>query len=115
MYSNLLKFYSNFTQIYSNSYSDEGGDARSNANVSIKTRLKEGVDKSGPSFVRPMGDMAVDEGLKLRITTPVKGNPIPEFKWTKDGKPITHDRVHAFSDGDLVSFSYQFWKKLKLF
>ena len=76
--------------------------------------MKEGVDKSGPSFVRPMGDMAVDEGLKLRITTPVKGNPIPEFKWTKDGKPITHDRVHAFSDGDLVSFSYQFCKKIKI-
>jgi hypothetical protein len=24
-----------------------------------------------------MGDVAVDEGQKLRITTPVKGNPIP--------------------------------------
>ena len=50
-----------------------------------------------------MGDVAVDEGQKLRITTPVKGNPIPEFCWTKDGKPLQGDRVHAFSDGELVS------------
>ena len=82
--------------------SDEGS-ARSNANVAIKTRLKEGVEKSGPSFARPMGDVAVDEGLKLRITTPVKGNPIPEFSWTKDGAPITGDRIHFFSDGELVN------------
>ena len=50
-----------------------------------------------------MGDVAVDEGQKLRITTPVKGNPIPEFTWTFNGKPLTGDRVHAFSDGELVS------------
>ena len=42
-------------------------------------------------------------GLKLRITTPVKGNPIPTFSWTKDGKPLSGDRVHAFSDGELVN------------
>ena len=83
-------------------FSDEGM-ARSNANVAIKSRMKEGVEKSAPSFGRPMGDVAVDEGTKLRITTPVKGNPIPEFTWTKDGKPLSGDRVHAFSDGELVS------------
>ena len=83
--------------------SDEGNPARSNANVAIKTRLKEGVEKSAPSFGRPMGDVACDEGQKLRITTPVKGNPIPEFSWTKDGSPIKGDRVHFFSDGELVS------------
>ena len=82
-------------------YSDEG-TARSNANVAIKPRLKEGVERSAPSFTRPMGDVAVDEGQKLRITTPVKGNPIPEFSWTKDGAPIDSDRVHFFSDGELV-------------
>lgn len=82
-------------------YSDEGM-ARSNANVAIKTRLKEGVEKSAPSFARPMGDVGVDEGLKLRITTPVKGNPIPQFSWTKDGAPLQSDRVHAFSDGELI-------------
>ena len=82
-------------------FSDEGM-ARSNANVAIKTRMKEGVEKSAPSFGRPMGDVAVDEGAKLRITTPVKGNPIPEFTWTKDGKPLSGDRVHSFSDGELV-------------
>ena len=37
--------------------------ARSNANVAIKTRLKEGVEKSGPTFGRPLGDVAVDEGM----------------------------------------------------
>ena len=61
-------------------YSDEGNAARSNANVAIKSRLKEGVERMPPSFTRPMGDVAVDEGQKLRITTPVKGNPIPEFR-----------------------------------
>ena len=66
--------------------------------------MKEGVDKSKPSFGRPLGDVAVDEGQKLRITTPVKGNPIPEFYWTKDGQPLTGDRFHSFSDGELVSF-----------
>lgn len=83
-------------------FSDEGF-ARSNANVAIKTRLKEGVDKAPPSFGRPLGDVAVDEGCKLRITTPIKGNPIPEFCWTKDGQSLHGDRVHAFSDGELVS------------
>ena len=83
-------------------FSDEGM-ARSNANVAIKSRMKEGVEKSAPTFGRPMGDVAVDEGAKLRITTPVKGNPIPEFTWTKDGKPLSGDRVHAFSDGELVN------------
>ena len=77
--------------------------ARSNANVAIKTRLKEGVEKSAPSFGRPLGDVAVDEGQKLRITTPVKGNPIPEFSWSKDGLGLSGDRVHAFSDGELVN------------
>ena len=62
-------------------YSDEGTAARSNANVAIKSRLKEGVERMPPSFTRPMGDVAVDEGQKLRITTPVKGNPIPEFRY----------------------------------
>ena len=90
-------------------YSDEG-TARSNANVTIKTRLKEGVDKSAPSFGRPLGDVAVDEGCKLRITTPVKGNPIPTFSWTKEGAPINNDRAHCFSDGELVSlFLMQFF------
>jgi hypothetical protein len=78
------------------------GSARSNANVAIKTRLKEGVEKAGPSFSRPLGDVSVDEGQKLRITTPVKGNPIPTFSWTKDGKPVDASRVHFFSDGELV-------------
>ena len=77
--------------------------SRSNATVAIKSRTKEGVDRSAPSFARPMGDVAVDEGQKLRITTPVKGNPIPGFSWTKDGAPLEGDRVHFFSDGELVS------------
>ena len=78
--------------------------SRSNANVAIKSRMKEGVDKSAPSFGRPLGDVECDEGLKLRITTPIKGNPIPEFCWTKDGKPLSGDRVNSFSDGELVSY-----------
>ena len=82
-------------------FSDEG-TARSNANVAIKSRLKEGVERTPPSFTRPMGDVAVDEGQKLRITTPVQGNPIPEFSWSKDGAPIDSDRVHFFSDGELI-------------
>ena len=77
--------------------------SRSNANVAIKSRMKEGVEKSAPSFGRPLGDVECDEGLKLRITTPIKGNPIPEFCWTKDGKPLSGDRVNSFSDGELVS------------
>ena len=62
------------------------------------------MDKSAPSFGRPLGDVECDEGLKLRITTPIKGNPIPEFCWTKDGKPLSGDRVNSFSDGELVSY-----------
>ena len=57
-------------------------------------------------FSRQLGDVAVDEGQKLRITTPVKGNPVPTFTWTKDGKPIDPKRVHFFSDGELVSAEY---------
>merc|ERR1719225_2307301 len=82
-------------------FSDEGF-ARSNANVAIKSRTKEGVEKSAPTFGRPLGDVECDEGQKLRITTPIKGNPIPEFSWTKDGQPLTGDRVHSFSDGELI-------------
>jgi len=82
-------------------YSSEG-TARSLANVAIKTRLREGVEKSAPSFGRPMGDVSVDEGAKLRITTPVKGNPIPTFSWTKNGSPIDGSRCHFFSDGELI-------------
>ena len=81
--------------------------SRSNATVAIKSRTKEGVDRSAPSFARPMGDVAVDEGQKLRITTPVKGNPIPGFSWTKDGAPLEGDRVHFFSDGELVSLHHR--------
>merc|ERR1719309_1208758 len=77
-------------------YNSEG-TARSLANVAIKTRLKEGVDKSEPSFARPLGDISVDEGQKLRITTPIKGNPIPTFSWCKEGKPIENDRANVFS------------------
>ncbi len=79
------------------------GEARCTGQVAIRTRMKEGVDKTLPSFARPMGDVAVDEGQKLRITTPIRGNPVPTFSWTKDGKPIDDDRVHFFSDGELVS------------
>ena len=61
------------------------------------------VTKHGRFFSRPLGDVAVDEGQKLRITTPVKANPVPTFAWTKDGKPIDPKRVHFFSDGELVS------------
>jgi len=82
-------------------YNSEG-TARSLANVAIKTRLREGVEKSAPSFGRPMGDVSVDEGAKLRITTPVKGNPIPTFSWTKNGSPIDGSRCHFFSDGELI-------------
>jgi len=87
--------------IYTAIAESEEGFARSNANVAIKSRMKEGVDKSAPSFGRPLGDVECDEGLKLRITTPIKGNPIPEFCWTKDGKPLSGDRVNSFSDGEL--------------
>lgn len=83
-------------------FSDEGF-ARSNANVAIKSRMKEGVETSPPSFGRPLGDVAVDEGCKLRITTPIKGNPIPVFCWTKDGQSLSGERFHSFSDGELVS------------
>ena len=83
-------------------------NSRSNANVAIKSRMKEGVDKSAPAFGRPLGDVECDEGLKLRITTPIKGNPIPEFCWTKDGKPLSGDRVNSFSDGELVSYLLPF-------
>ena len=72
--------------------------------------MKEGVDKSAPTFGRPLGDVECDEGLKLRITTPIKGNPIPEFCWTKDGKPLSGDRVNSFSDGELVSYLLTFLK-----
>jgi len=82
-------------------YNSEG-TARSLANVAIKTRLKEGVDKAFPSFARPLGDISVDEGMKLRITTPIRGNPIPEFSWTKNGAPIDPSRVNFFSDGELI-------------
>lgn len=80
------------------------GTARSTGNIAIKTRMKEGVDKCLPAFGRPLGDVAVDEGQKLRVTTPVKGNPVPTFEWTKDGKPIDKNRVHFFSDGELIGF-----------
>eukprot|EP00094_Tigriopus_californicus_P003329 TCALIF_03202-PA protein Name:"Similar to unc-89 Muscle M-line assembly protein unc-89 (Caenorhabditis elegans)" AED:0.27 eAED:0.27 QI:0/0.83/0.76/0.92/0.91/0.88/25/216/2842 len=80
----------------------EGAEARSTANVAIRTRMKEGVEKALPSFARPLGDIAVDEGQKLRITTPIRGNPVPTFSWTKDGKPLDSDRVHFFSDGELI-------------
>merc|ERR1719244_817290 len=82
-------------------YNSEG-TARSLANIAIKTRMKEGVEKSLPSFARPLGDISVDEGMKLRITTPIRGNPIPEFSWTKNGKPIDDSRCHFFSDGELI-------------
>ena len=85
---------------------------RSNANVAIKSRMKEGVEKSAPSFGRPLGDVECDEGQKLRITTPIKGNPIPEFSWTKDGQPLTGDRVHSFSDGELVSIFKEKFKAI---
>ena len=82
-------------------YNSEG-TARSLANIAIKTRMKEGVEVSEPSFARPLGDISVDEGMKLRITTPIRGNPIPEFSWTKNGKPIDASRCHFFSDGELI-------------
>merc|ERR1719175_302153 len=81
-------------------YNSEG-TARSLANIAIKTRLKEGVDKSAPSFARPLGEICVDEGQKLRITTPIKGNPIPNFSWSKNGAPLD-SRAHFFSDGELI-------------
>ena len=73
------------------------------------------MDKSAPSFGRPLGDVECDEGLKLRITTPIKGNPIPEFCWTKDGKPLSGDRVNSFSDGELVSHFLPLLLKSKSF
>ena len=81
-------------------YNSEG-TARSIANIAIKTRLKEGVDKSEPSFARPLGNVCVDEGQKLRITTPIRGNPIPEFSWSFNGAPLD-GRAHFFSDGELI-------------
>ena len=75
-------------------YNSEG-TARSLANIAIKTRMREGVEKSAPSFARPMGDVSVDEGMKLRITTPIKGNPIPTFSWTKNGRFIDTTTGHV--------------------
>ena len=31
-----------------------------------------------------------------------KGNPIPTFSWTKNGKPIESSRCNFFSDGELI-------------
>ncbi len=84
-------------------FNEAGEEARSTGHVAIRARMKEGVEKALPAFTRPLGDVAVDEGQRLRITTPVKGNPVPTFSWTKEGKPIDADRVHFFSDGELVS------------
>ena len=44
----------------------------------------------------------MDEGQKLRITTTVKDNPIPEFPQCKDGKAMDNSRAHVFCNGELI-------------
>merc|ERR1719394_2251893 len=40
--------------------------------------------------------------LKKWTLFPSMGNPIPTFSWTKNGSPIDGNRVHFFSDGELI-------------
>lgn len=66
-------------------------------------------EDSGPvapaKFVRTMKNADVIEGSAARFDVQVTGNPEPEVKWLKDGKPLKENRKFRFDEDDDGKFS----------
>ncbi|KAF8768294.1 Obscurin like protein [Argiope bruennichi] len=70
---------------YSVKAANEMGEAESTCNLTVH---------SAPSFLKGLKDMSVMADELLKFEVEIDGNPAPEVKWYKDGKPLVNgDRV----------------------
>ncbi|CAL1291290.1 unnamed protein product [Larinioides sclopetarius] len=64
---------------YSVKAANEMGEAESTCNLTVR---------SAPSFLKGLKDMSVMADELLKFEVEIDGNPAPEVKWYKDGKPL---------------------------
>nr|XP_027226590.1 obscurin-like [Penaeus vannamei] len=78
------------------------GDSQSSATLSVLGFKREDGQPDGPAaFTEGLKDMCFDEGMVMRLPVAMKGGPVPNMKWYKDGQEIKlDDRCFFTYDGD---------------
>lgn len=72
--------------------------------LTVASKTNEETPEEKPAFICPLRDLAVDEGELLKFSAPIRGNPVPDVTWTKDGKPLRpSERVILSCDGKNVT------------
>ncbi|KAK7082961.1 hypothetical protein SK128_020955 [Halocaridina rubra] len=78
------------------------GDSSSTAKLSVLGFKREDGQPDGPArFSEGLRDMCYDEGKNIRLPVGLRGGPVPNMKWYKDGEEVKlDDRVFYTYDGD---------------
>lgn len=72
--------------------------------VSLGFKREDGQPDGPAAFTEGLKDMCFDEGMVMRLPVAMKGGPVPNMKWYKDGQEIKlDDRCFFTYDGDRVS------------
>ncbi|XP_066949349.1 LOW QUALITY PROTEIN: muscle M-line assembly protein unc-89-like [Macrobrachium rosenbergii] len=78
------------------------GDVSSSAKLAVLGFQRgEGYPDGPAKFSEGLRDMTYDEGKNIRLPVGIRGGPVPNMKWYKDGEEIKlDDRVFFTYDGD---------------
>ncbi|CAF4929782.1 unnamed protein product, partial [Rotaria sp. Silwood1] len=73
------------------------------SNPTKETEIREPIIGEKPKFIQELEPITVISGRPVTLTARVKGDPTPEFKWSKNDHPIVQDnRIKFDVTGDTV-------------
>ncbi|VDM36482.1 unnamed protein product [Toxocara canis] len=80
--------------VYSCKASNRGGFDETKANFSVQQ------EEGAPVFTERLGEVSVTESETAQFSVTVKGEPLPEVQWFKDGAPVNVDNEHIIVKKD---------------
>lgn len=61
------------------------------SNSTKETEIREPIIGEKPRFIQELEPITVVSGRSVTLTARVKGDPTPEFRWSRNDHPITAD------------------------
>ncbi|ETN72289.1 hypothetical protein NECAME_13906, partial [Necator americanus] len=100
-----LKFYdaqANNQGQYTCKVSNKLGVVESRADLVVQQQTSDKLQQI-PIFVKKLQDITIQEvGESISLTCQARGDPVPEFRWLRDGQPVDSQasfRCRSFDDG----------------